>query len=127
MSSAKTKKTAPGTGSCRGWWWEHDWAAVRVGSIVVGDQLANHSTVTKVAHGPASVKWGGSVYELAQGDSFVGCGNGNPHGFAYSQISTDSSLIVGRNGRLVRREYRWSEPPHGDFLPAPVPPGERGL
>lgn len=117
-AKADTKPT--GTGSWRGWWWEHDWSAVRVGDVRKGDQLANSSTVTHVKHGPGKIRWGVLDYELPAGRSFIGCGNGNPHGSAYSSIATESDLIIGRNGRLVRRPYRWGEPP-AEPMPAPDP------
>lgn len=71
-------------------------AEVRNDQIREGDLLANHATITVHRVGPCIVKWGGRAYELAEGEVFIGCGDGNPHGFAISRCDANDTHIVGR-------------------------------
>ncbi len=69
---------------------------VRNDEIRVGDLLANHATVTVHKVGPQTVKWGSGTYKLDEGDVFIGCGNGNPHGYAISRCDAGAFHVVGR-------------------------------
>lgn len=69
---------------------------VRNGEIREGDLLANHATVTIHRVGPATVFWGDRPYELADGEVFIACGDGNPHGFAISCCAASDTHVVGR-------------------------------
>lgn len=73
-------------------------AEVRNDEIREGDLLANHSTVTVHRVGPATVFWGERPYELADGEVFIACGDGSPHGFAISRCAAGDTHVVGRPG-----------------------------
>lgn len=78
-------------------------AEVQNDEIRVGDLLANHATVTIHEVGPSAFGWGGREYELAEGEVFVACGDGNPHGFAVTRCDADGSHVVGRLAGEERR------------------------
>lgn len=80
-------------------WPDWSYEAVRNDEIRVGDLLANHATITRHVVGPAKVKWGGRTYALADGEVFIACGNGNPHGFAISRCDAADTHVIGRRTR----------------------------
>jgi hypothetical protein len=99
-------------------YWERDWSQVPAGQVRKGDDLANHGTVTHVHHGPKTFRWGRQEYTLAEGESFIACGNGNPHGFAITRTDSKNSLeVVGRNARLVWLPVEPEPAPPADPLP----------